>query len=103
MRCMRQRLRQEFPGLGAGKDPDVRQFRMRDRRAGADLRPLQVPRHWTWRRGGRPDLLLRALRKARRYHEAPRSGMTRGRVSVARPFRSETIDASRTSVETFAS
>src|SRR5262249_29457900 len=62
MRNLRQRLRQVLPSEHERLDPHLRQLRVRDPRAGADLRELRRPHRRPWARRGRQILLLRALR-----------------------------------------
>ena len=65
--------RKSVRGNRRGKDPRLRQLRVRHSCTGADLHALRLPRHRARRRVERPHLLLRALRGRGRRYRAARS------------------------------
>src|SRR5262249_51955282 len=76
LRNLRQRLRQVLPGEDERDHPYVRQLRMRDPRAGADLHPLRHPHRRPRAGERRRHVLLRALRQ-----HAWREGIARPRLT----------------------
>ena len=86
--------------IGAGRGIHVRFLRMRDPVARADLRPLRLPRHRTWSRNARGDLLLLSLRRNGRRTRAGGSRRITNEVRCARAGRR---DGSRAAQRIFES